>query len=114
MTTPTYQVPRRDWRAAARALRTLLANGDDTAQVFVIMRSLNGNQVPRQFAQLMATPEGPRLAYRRVELAERFPIPPSSPVSRQARSVRRIAPSWMRRAIPRRVWPGFPISTVRR
>jgi ubiquinone biosynthesis protein COQ4 len=75
MTTPTYQVPRRDFRAAASALRKLLANGDDTTQVFVIMRSLNGNQTPRQFAQLMKTPEGPRLAYRRVELAERFSDP---------------------------------------
>ncbi|WP_374945274.1 Coq4 family protein [Sphingomonas sp.] len=71
----TYQVPRRDWRAAASALRKLLANGDDTTQVFVIMRSLNGNQTPRQYAQLMATADGPRLAYRRVELAERFSDP---------------------------------------
>lgn len=75
MTTPTYQVPRRNWRVAARALCTLLANGDDTTQVFVIMRALNGDQVPRHFARLMRTADGPRLAYRRVELAQRFSDP---------------------------------------
>lgn len=32
---------RRDWRTAFDALRKLLANGDDTGQVFRIMRSLN-------------------------------------------------------------------------
>lgn len=66
---------RRDWRGAFRALRALLANGDDTTQVFVIMRALNGNQGPKHFARLMRVPAGPRLAYQRVELAERLSDP---------------------------------------
>ena len=68
----TYQPPRRNLRAAAAALRKLLSNGDDTTQVFVIMRNLNGDQGPKHWRRLLATPEGPRLAYQRVELAERF------------------------------------------
>ena len=75
MTSPAYQVPRRDLRAAAKALRKLLADGNDTTQVFVIMRALNGNQVPKHFARLLRTTDGPRLAYARVELAERFSDP---------------------------------------
>ena len=71
----TCQPPRRNLRAAFSALRKLLANGDDTTQVFVIMRNLNGDQGAKHFRRLLATPEGPRLAYRRVELAERFSDP---------------------------------------
>ena len=70
--TDTYK---RDWRTAFGALRKLLANGDDTTQVFVIMRSLNGSSTPKGYQQLLKTANGPRLAYRRVELAERFSDP---------------------------------------
>lgn len=66
---------RRDWRGAFRALRKLLANGDDTTQVFVIMRALNAGSTPRQYERLLRTPGGGRLAYGRVELAERFSDP---------------------------------------
>ncbi len=63
---------RRDWRGAARALRTLLANGEDTTQVFVIMRALNADATPRGYARLIASTDGGRMAYDRIELAERF------------------------------------------
>lgn len=63
---------KRDWRGAWTALRKLLANGDDTVQVFRIMRALNGDVSQRNYARLIASPEGGRLAYRRVELAQRF------------------------------------------
>lgn len=63
---------RRDWPAAGRALRGLLANGDDTAQVFRIMRALNGDASQRNYRKLIGTSEGGRLAYARVELSERF------------------------------------------
>ena len=66
---------RRDLPAAFRALRKLLADPDDTTQVFIIMRSLNGPLPARNFARLMTTTDGPRQAYRRVELAERFSDP---------------------------------------
>ena len=66
---------KRDFPTAFGAIRKLLADGNDTTQVFVIMRALNG-PVPRQnYARLMQTPAGRKLAYRRVELADRFSDP---------------------------------------
>jgi ubiquinone biosynthesis protein COQ4 len=63
---------KRDWRGAWIALRRLLANGDDTEQVFRIMRALNAGSARKSYLKLLAQPEGGRIAYRRVELAERF------------------------------------------
>lgn len=63
---------KRDWGAAWAALRKLLANGDDTVQVFRIMRALNGDSAQRNYARLIRTPEGGRIAYRRTELARLF------------------------------------------
>ncbi|URW75688.1 Coq4 family protein [Sphingomonas donggukensis] len=63
---------KRDWRTAWSALRRLMANGDDTVQVFRIMRALNADASQRGFRKLITTREGGRLAYERVELAERF------------------------------------------
>jgi ubiquinone biosynthesis protein COQ4 len=63
---------RRDWRTAFDAIRKLMANGDDTTQVFRIMRALNVGNGPRNYARLIATVEGGRLASEHVELAERF------------------------------------------
>lgn len=60
---------RRDWLTASRALVRLLRNADDTAQVFRIMRALNGDIAGRNYRKLLTTPDGGRLAYRRVELA---------------------------------------------
>ncbi len=71
----TYQPPRRNLPVAARALAKLLANSDDTEQVFVIMRNLNGDQGETHWRRLLATPDGPRLAYRQAELAERLSDP---------------------------------------
>lgn len=66
------QPQRRDWGTALRALVRLLRNADDTAQVFRIMRALNGDIAGRNYRKLLTMPEGGRLAYRRVELAQRF------------------------------------------
>lgn len=63
---------KREWGTALSALRRLLANGDDTEQVFRIMRALNGDVIQRNYRKLMRMPGGGRLAYRRVELAERL------------------------------------------
>lgn len=63
---------RRDWRTAFDAIGKLLANGQDTAQVFRIMRALNVGNAPHNYARFIATAEGGRMAYERVELAERF------------------------------------------
>ncbi|MEG3087853.1 Coq4 family protein [Sphingomonas sp. PB4P5] len=66
---------RRDWRTAFDAIRKLLANGDDTTQVFRIMRALNVGNSPMNYARLIATAEGGRLAYERTELAQLFAQP---------------------------------------
>lgn len=63
---------RRAWRTAFEALRKLLANGDDTTQVFRIMRSLNVGDTASAYGRLIATSDGGRIAYERVELARRF------------------------------------------
>ena len=63
---------RRDWRTAFDAIRKLLANGDDTTQVFRIMRALNVGSTAANYGKFIATEEGGRMAYERIELAERF------------------------------------------
>ena len=63
---------KRAWRTAFDALRKLLANGDDTTQVFRIMRSLNVGDTANGYARLIATSDGGRIAYQRTELAQRF------------------------------------------
>jgi ubiquinone biosynthesis protein COQ4 len=63
---------RRDWRTAFDAIRKLLANGDDTTQVFRIMKALNTGNSERNYARLLATEQGGKLAYERVELTRRF------------------------------------------
>ncbi|TXC72415.1 ubiquinone biosynthesis protein [Sphingomonas ginsenosidivorax] len=66
---------RRDWRTALDAIGKLMANGDDTTQVFRIMRALNVGNAARNYARLLATEQGGRIAYDRVELAPRFSDP---------------------------------------
>jgi ubiquinone biosynthesis protein COQ4 len=66
---------RRDWRTARDAIRRLLADGDDTTQVFRIMRALNVGNAADNYARLLATREGGRIAYDRVELAQTFADP---------------------------------------
>jgi len=61
-----------DWRTALRSVRRLLADASDTAQVFRIMRALNTKSNRAGYDRLLSTPEGGRLAYERVELAERL------------------------------------------
>jgi ubiquinone biosynthesis protein COQ4 len=63
---------KREWGTALAALRRLLANGDDTEQVFKIMRALNGDVTQRNYRRLLTLPNGGAMAYRRVELAERL------------------------------------------
>ena len=78
---PAAQLPvpgtatQRDWKGAFVALRRLLANGDDTVQVFRIMRALNANNGARNYHRLLATPGGGRIAFRRTELAQLFSRP---------------------------------------
>lgn len=71
---PTFRTskPKLDWAHAARAMRRLLADKEDTAQVFEIMRALNGASTARGYHRLLATAEGGRIAYERVEFASRL------------------------------------------
>jgi ubiquinone biosynthesis protein COQ4 len=64
--------PRRQWGVALRALRRLLADKEDTGQVFAIMAALNGDSAARGYRRLLTTQKGGRLAYERVELAGRL------------------------------------------
>ena len=59
---------KRDWRGAFRAMKTLLADPDDTVQVFRIMAALNAGTSAKNYRRLISTPEGGRIAYARVEL----------------------------------------------
>eukprot|EP01035_Chromulina_nebulosa_P045052 gene45052-61031_t len=52
---------RRDWRTAFDAIGKLMANGDDTTQVFRIMRALNVGATPKSYAQFIATEDGGRM-----------------------------------------------------
>lgn len=61
---------RKDWRTALRSVRRLLADANDTAEVFRIMRALNTSSNRAGYDRLLSTPEGGRIAYQRAELAE--------------------------------------------
>lgn len=60
---------------ALRAFRRLVADQEDTTQVFEIMESLTGRSIPWGVRRLLRTPGGARLAYQRVELNEKLNDP---------------------------------------
>jgi len=62
----------RDWRSAFTAMRALLADPEDTVQVFRVMAALNAGNAERNYHRLLATQEGGRIAYARVELVEKL------------------------------------------
>lgn len=64
--------PRLQWGVALKALRKLLADKEDTGQVFEIMRALNGTATARGYHRLLETPMGGRIAYERQELARKL------------------------------------------
>ena len=66
---------RKDWIGAFRAMRALLADPNDTAQVFRIMIALNTGTAARNYHRLLQTPEGGRIAYAGIELAGRLTDP---------------------------------------
>ena len=67
LSTATYK---RDWKTAFAAMRKLLADPNDTVQVFRIMQALNGAATKWGYDRLVSTPEGGRMAYQRIELCE--------------------------------------------
>lgn len=58
--------PLRAWRA----VRKLIADKEDTAQVFEILAALSGQAIPKGYKRLISTNEGGRIAYRMEEFAE--------------------------------------------
>lgn len=62
--------PRMRYLQAIAAMGRLLADREDTTQVFEIMRSLTGGSIPRGYRRLLGTLEGGRIAYEREELVE--------------------------------------------
>jgi ubiquinone biosynthesis protein COQ4 len=63
---------KRDWRGAFRAMKALLADANDTAQVFRVMAALNAGTAEKNYVRLLQTPQGGRLAYQRLELVTRL------------------------------------------
>ncbi|HEX6859895.1 MAG TPA: Coq4 family protein [Caulobacteraceae bacterium] len=70
------RVPRGAYRLqplrAWKALRRLLADKEDTAAVFELMRALSGRAVPNGYQRMLRSAEGGRLAYEADEFAERL------------------------------------------
>ncbi len=62
----------RDWGAAIAALRQLATNKEDTSKVYAVLRALNGHAYEAGYIRLLDTPEGGRMAYERLELAEKL------------------------------------------
>ncbi|MGI9328531.1 MAG: Coq4 family protein [Pseudomonadales bacterium] len=54
-------VPRLQPRVAYRALKELIANPEDTAKVFVILRALTGDALERGYRRFRTTPVGERV-----------------------------------------------------
>jgi len=69
---PLVLNPRRDWKAAFRAMGHLFKDPNNTTEVFKIMRALNADVAAKNYRRLLKTPQGGRLAYERVELIERL------------------------------------------
>jgi ubiquinone biosynthesis protein COQ4 len=61
-----------DWGHAWKSLQKLLADKEDTRQVFEIMRALNGSSTAKGYLRLLETPEGGRIAYERQEFAHKL------------------------------------------
>ena len=71
--TPTRVRPRKVQPVRAfRALRRLIADKEDTTQVFEIMNALVGGSVRRGYQRLLEDTEGANQAFRMTELADRL------------------------------------------
>jgi ubiquinone biosynthesis protein COQ4 len=62
----------RDWGRALTAFRKLMADKEDTVQVFEIMRALAGSSLSDGYRRMLTTLDSGRVAYERVELSQRL------------------------------------------
>ena len=61
-----------DWPRAWRALQLLLANPDDTQQVFVMIDALSGHSPQRMLRRFVSDPNGARLLATRSNVLEKL------------------------------------------
>jgi len=57
---------------ALKSFRRVVANKDDTKEVFEVIRALSGRSIPKAYVRLVSTSEGGLQAYRASELADLF------------------------------------------
>lgn len=57
---------------ALRAVRRLLANPDDTSQVFIVLRAMRGGSAARTFRRFQASPVGARVLAQKQVLLDRL------------------------------------------
>ena len=57
---------------ALTSFRRLVADKEDTAQVFKIMAALSGRSIPKGYERLLRSPEGGRQAFLALEFADRL------------------------------------------
>jgi ubiquinone biosynthesis protein COQ4 len=63
---------KRDWIKAYKAFRKLRQDKEDTYQVFEIMRAMTGTSVIDGYHRLLNTPGGGKIAYERMEFADKL------------------------------------------
>ncbi len=66
----TYEYYPRQWKQAWRGLKSLMADKEDTDQVFVIMRALTGRTQCQQFEKLIKHEDGRAIIKRRLDLID--------------------------------------------
>jgi ubiquinone biosynthesis protein COQ4 len=57
---------------AFRALRKLIADKEDTVQVFEIIKALSGRSLCNGYQRMISSPQGGRQAYLRPEMAQKL------------------------------------------
>ncbi len=67
---PSYVAPKKEFRTAWRALRALMAEPEDTKQVFTIMRALTGNSMYKQYKRFAKTDVGANILTNEIDLLD--------------------------------------------
>ncbi len=70
MTAATYEPPKMEFRKAWRALRALIANPEDTEQVFTIMRALTGKTFYTQYRKFKKHDMGAQILREKRDLID--------------------------------------------
>ena len=69
-TRETYTPPKMEFRTAWKALRALMADPEDTRQVFTIMRSLTGKSLWKQYKRFSKTDIGANILVQDIDLLD--------------------------------------------